>query len=55
MRNIAFVSTVLLVVVLFIGVLYLVRGQPTTSTAFASPTATATSTPVASTGGDVWA
>ena len=51
MRNVAFVSTVLLVVVLFIGVLYLVRGQTPTSTALASATPTAsvtvTATPAA--------
>ena len=51
MRSVAFVSTVLLVVVLFIGVLYLVRAQTPTSTALASATPTAsvtvTATPAA--------
>ena len=45
MRNIAFVAAVILVVVLFIGALYLVRGQMRTATALASPTVT----PIAST------
>jgi hypothetical protein len=44
MRNVAFVSAVILVVVLFIGILYLVRGQTPTSTVLVSPTATATAT-----------
>ena len=52
MRNIAFVAAVILVVVVFIGALYLVRGQMRTSTVLASPTATSissTATPAVAT------
>jgi hypothetical protein len=58
MRNLAFIAAMLLVIVLFIGFLYLVRAFPNTGTAVASPspaatatitaTATATSTPAPS-------
>jgi hypothetical protein len=45
MRNVAFVAAVILVVILFIGVLYVARAPTPASTALASPTVTATATP----------
>jgi hypothetical protein len=45
MRNMAFVAAVILAVVVFVGALYLVRGQTPTSIVLASPTVTAAATP----------
>ena len=49
MRNIALVAAVIIVVMLFIGALYIFRTQTPAATALASPTATSTATLIAAT------